>query len=539
MAGNHRAAHGAGGSGSSRLLKFLASAVAVVLTLAGTFLVVNTYLSGCTPAGKVTVAADPSIEPVLDRLVRDADPQDLECADVNVTAVDPAQQLAAMGSGKAPPAIWIPDSTMWLVRLGQATGLPVDVVAESTATTPTVVVGQEGSLPEVGSWLDVLKLDNLGLGDPLSSAVSSAPIVASLAENTAQQQDPKVVAAAMVPLAQAQLSTAPVTNQGERIDHVRSNGGVAIVTEQAVASRHALGVTATVPANGSVFLNFPVAATEPTSGDHDRARTVAKAISRLLGSADGQRALSSAGFRSPAGAELSNDRGVGKVASITVSDQSAVSAALKKYALLALPTRALAVEDVSGSMAFDAGGRSRMALTIKASETGISLFPDNSQVGLWSFSTQLDGDKDYKPILPIRRLNEDVDGTPHRKRLTEAIGDLKPKANGSTGLYDTTLAAFREVKKTYDPHAINSVIMLTDGANEDPGSISLEDLIKALKKEQDPTRPVVIITIGITEDADAKVLKEISAATGGTSYVARDPADIPSVFITALQNRAG
>ncbi len=538
MAGNHKAAHSKA-TGSSRLLKLLASSVAIVLTLAGSFFVVNNFLAGCTATGDVTVATDPSLEPVIDRLVRNSPAEDLECANVNVKAVDPAQQLAAMGSGQKPPAVWIPDSTLWLARLGQATGLPVDIVAESAATTPAVVIGQENQPPKVASWLEVLKLDKLGLGDPLSSSVSSAPIIASLAENTSQQQDPKVVAAAMVPLAQAQLSKAPVTKQSERIDQVQSQGGAAIVTEQAVASHTPGGIATTVPPNGSVFLNFPIAATEPTSGDHDKARNVAKAIDKLLSSADGQRALSSAGFRPATGAALSNDRGVGKIASISVTDQSAVSAALKKYALLALPTRALAVEDVSGSMAFDAGGRTRMALTIKASETGISLFPDNSQVGLWSFSTQLDGNKDYKPILPIKRLNEDVNGTPHRKKLTDAIGDLKPKANGSTGLYDTTLAAFREVKKTYDPKAINSVILLTDGANEDPGSISLKKLIATLKKEQDPTRPVVIITIGITEDADAKVLKEISVATGGTSYVARDPADIPSVFITALQNRAG
>jgi len=131
-----------------------------------------------------------------------------------------------------------------------------------------------------------------------------------------------------------------------------------------------------------------------------------------------------------------------------------------------------------------------------------------------------------------------VDGTTQRARLVQKIRALKPKVGGSTGLYDTTLAAFREVRKTYDPKAINSVILLTDGANEDPGSISLKELIAALKKSQDPTKPVVIVTIGITEDADAKVLKAISDATGGSSYIARDPADIPTVFLTALQNRA-
>ena len=110
---------------------------------------------------------------------------------------------------------------------------------------------------------------------------------------------------------------------------------------------------------------------------------------------------------------------------------------------------------------------------------------------------------------------------------------------GGTGLYDTTLAAFRQVKEGYDPDFINSVIVFTDGSNEDPDSISLDELLETLRAEQDPTAPVVIVTIGITEDADAAVLQQISAATGGSSYLARNPAEIPNVFVNALKARAG
>ncbi|MCX6491392.1 MAG: VWA domain-containing protein, partial [Rhodococcus sp.] len=83
------------------------------------------------------------------------------------------------------------------------------------------------------------------------------------------------------------------------------------------------------------------------------------------------------------------------------------------------------------------------------------------------------------------------------------------------------------------------VIILTDGANEDPNSISLDELLATLRTEQDPSRPVVIVTIGITDDADAGVLQQISAATGGTSFVARNPAEIPNVFVNALRSRSG
>src|SRR3546814_13246184 len=64
---------------------------------------------------------------------------------------------------------------------------------------------------------------------------------------------------------------------------------------------------------------------------------------------------------------------------------------------------------------------------------------------------------------------------------------------GGTGLYDTTLAAFRSAQKDYDPDYFNAVVLLSDGANDDPGSMRQADLLKALRDEADPERPVRII----------------------------------------------
>ena len=127
---------------------------------------------------------------------------------------------------------------------------------------------------------------------------------------------------------------------------------------------------------------------------------------------------------------------------------------------------------------------------------------------------------------------------PQRERLFAGIAGLSERTGGATGLYDSTLAAYRTVQASYDSRAINSVILFTDGANEDPESLELEQLLETLQRERDPAKPVVIVTIGITEDADAETLKKISAATGGTSYVARAAQDIPSVFADALLARS-
>ena len=78
---------------------------------------------------------------------------------------------------------------------------------------------------------------------------------------------------------------------------------------------------------------------------------------------------------------------------------------------------------------------------------------------------------------------------------------------------------------------------MTDGANEDPGSISLPHLVAQLKAMQDPARPVRIIAIGISGDADLTALSRIAAATGGKAFLARDPADIGTVFVRAVLSR--
>jgi Mg-chelatase subunit ChlD len=119
----------------------------------------------------------------------------------------------------------------------------------------------------------------------------------------------------------------------------------------------------------------------------------------------------------------------------------------------------------------------------------------------------------------------------------EALRELPDMTNGGTGLYDTTLAAVRSLRADYDPGAVNTVILLTDGKNEDPGSLSLKELLSKLERERDPGQSLEIIAIGMGPDADAKALERIAKATGGRSYIARDPSDIAEVFIDAMLNR--
>ena len=80
-------------------------------------------------------------------------------------------------------------------------------------------------------------------------------------------------------------------------------------------------------------------------------------------------------------------------------------------------------------------------------------------------------------------------------------------------------------------------MIISDGANDDPGSISLKKLLATREEERDPEQPVMISAIGISKDADMKSLTKIAAATAGNAYGARDPRAILGVLNQALLAR--
>ncbi len=246
--------------------------------------------------------------------------------------------------------------------------------------------------------------------------------------------------------------------------------------------------------------------------------------------------LAAAHFRGPDGAP--GEQGVGKVQPIQVGAKDAAEL-LQRWVTLALPMRSLAVVDVSGSMDFPAGQTTRMGLTTQAATAGLSLFQDNAAIGLWAFSQADDGllGADYRQLQPTRRLDEDAGGATQRELLAAEFDTMDELVGGGTSLYDTTLAAYESAVESYDPTAVNSVLLLTDGANDDPDSLTQQELIAGLRKAVDPERPVRIITLGITNDADADALEAISEATGGQSYLARSPNDIGKVFADAIAAR--
>ncbi|HEU4396765.1 MAG TPA: substrate-binding and VWA domain-containing protein [Actinomycetota bacterium] len=214
-----------------------------------------------------------------------------------------------------------------------------------------------------------------------------------------------------------------------------------------------------------------------------------------------------------------------------------VAAALESWNAARKRSNVLAVYDISGSMkepVTGTGGLTKIELVKTAALKALPLFAPETNLGTWVFSTNLEGRQDWHELVPIGPANAKLpNGKTRREVLSGALAGLQA-SNGDTGLYDTTLAAFRAVKRSFAPGRLNLVVLLTDGINDDPdGGISKRELLARLKAEQSDQK-VAIITVAFGANADVPTLRQISQTTGGIAYVVRDPRDIVRLFTEAI-----
>lgn len=540
MAGRHSApAH----ANSRALPGFLVFLIALAVGVGGFFVTgvassIRRGGDGCTGSVRVSVAATAESVGVLRDAAHSLEEGRTEvggeCVDFQVhAAAPPAVSRSLDARAASTPDVWVPDSSAWLKRIDGFEGQPT-VVARSLARSPVVVAGRGVAQPR--SWLEVLSRDDVTFVDPLRSSAPAAALLALKAESASTGLSDAEVDSVMVPLAQrlGGDSEAPRNLTDLALDP----GGAAILSEQQLLDlrAHGLGrdLDVHVPETGTTLLDYPLVTLTERSTDLEAARHLVD----YLKSPPGAELLEVAGFRAADLEPLPRDRGAGKLSLLRPARDEVVATTLRRWSVLTVPSRILGVFDVSGSMDEVTAGRTRISLASEASAKALDIFPDQARIGLWAFSEGLGvGDRDHRALVPIRRLDERVSGGGQRQALDRTLADLPDMTTGGTGLYDTTLAAVRALRSDYEDEAVNSVVLLTDGENEDPGSISLPQLLRTLEEERDTSRPVAVIGIGIGPDADAEALRRIVAATGGRSYVARDPEDIGKVFQDALLSR--
>ena len=444
---------------------------------------------------------------------------------VQIVDIDPAAFVAAGPAAAHGFDVWVPDSSQW-AGAAAAAGIVTAVAVPSVASSPVVyaVAGSAATAQPQPTTADLLPgngseaaRDRIAVPDPSRSARSVAGLL-TLQEGIS-------AAAAATALTYAVRISPPdlPTADSALLPYAATHPGVAVpVTEQDIAAFQKLRPTtpvARIATPGNRYrLDYPLLSLAGSTAPPPAVRAFVTALSTPPARA----ALAATGFD-------------GSPGSGPVPTRADLSALVAEVELIEKPATTLALIDISGSMAQQVPGGSgstRLDYARAAAVRGLQEFPLNSRIGLWVFSRNLLPGQDYRQLVPIRSIGDPAG----QQQLAARLAGIRVNPDGGTGLYDTVLAAVRQVRDGWDPGRFNSVLVLSDGQNDDRGSIGLTELTRTLTAEQGG-RPVPVIGIAFGPDSDVQALQRISAATGGETYVARNPMDISQIFLEAVGHR--
>lgn len=520
--------------------------------------------SGCDGTLRISVDAAPSIagtvQTIAERWAGTRPAVEGKCVTVNVTPLPSSnvEQILAAGGGGAGggASVWIPDSSTWANRLNDdltAAGKNAQIeVHAPIAVSPLVFVSSPSRVSKFISrpdWKNALAgAFPLTIPDPVSNTdgLLSLQIMNALVGSGTQGPNP-ALANLMLRLSH---STLPDANAGfAQLAADPVHAPVFTAPEQAVIqanrAKQSLFAAAIYPDEGTLSLDYPVVRLV-RSGDDPALTTALDDFEQQLRDPAARSALAEAGFRDPSGASVP---GVGAAEGVVAAPVRQLASpapnqgsdTLRLWQAITQDVNSLMVIDVSGSMA-DAGGngQSKIDLAAASAAASINFYPMTSDLGMWVFSTNRTPTTDYEQLVPIAQMSSTTDGKTQRQALTDAADSLPSHVGGNTALYATTLAAVNAVRHDYDPSKVNTVVLITDGQNVDPGGPTLDQLLAELQTPRAKLLPVPVYAIGLGPDADLDALGKIARETGGKVYAVKDPTKLRSVFLDAVvQRRCG
>jgi hypothetical protein len=438
--------------------------------------------------------------------------------------------------------------------------------AGNVASTPVGVAMVPAAAKSLGwpqktyTWLDLagatLTDDSLKLGaaDPARSATGLLALT-QLSTAAAKVKGGATQAAAMMKTLSQRISdtdgqvldTLPRDSSGTEQGNPKRNQALVLSEQSAFAYNASADGGGSLdlfyPKDGSPRLDYPYNLVDQERLTTDQSRAAIRFLT-YLGQPAQQKLLEKYGFRTDdesapkavvAQAGGSSPQPYAVAAAEPASD-AALQEALGTWTITVQSARITTVVDASASMSekVPGTGQSRMDVTKASLLQALATFTPEDEIGLWEFSTKLDGNKDYRVLVPTERLGDRKGDGTQRDALSAAFGSLKPVPGGATGLYDTTLAAYKAATSSYVKGKFNALVILTDGVNQDPGSISRTALVRQLKQLASPERPVPLIMIAVGPEADKEEARQIAEATGGSGHEVSDPAQIQSVILQAI-----
>ncbi|QAV71701.1 VWA domain-containing protein [Salinibacterium sp. UTAS2018] len=520
---------------------------------------------GCPNATELAVVTDPTISSTVQTVANAFNAEHVgQCLAVKIVTQNSADTAALLASGTSTGAdAWIPDSHVWLNRVeSTATALGREVPAtqewDSIATSPLVLATPavkvaEFEAAEVGWGAILAGRYRTLLPDPESSA--SSMIALATLNDLSAEGDPSDFDQVLTNLGRSIPDSTKAAFAELQISDSRM---VALATEREIVEHNASNpdepLVALYPAEGTVALTYPFVVVENSTvtevelsrmTDEERAAVEDTETTRttlLEEFADlvrgSSQVLNAEGFRDNAGEGEILASGViaAPVETKSVGDTDELVSILRNWNALNLRSRILTVVDVSGSMlerAWD--GQRRIEMFQNSAEDAFSTLSEDDELGMWLFSKERVGTEDWEDVAGIRSMNDPE----HVENLQAIIDSLPSRISGYTGLNDSVLAAVTHVREDYNPDKVNSVMLITDGRNEDDNGISLEKLLEELTVMIDANRdePVPVVLVGIGPDTDVEAMRKIAQATGGTAYQANNPTELSNVMLEALSQR--
>ncbi|WP_442791568.1 substrate-binding domain-containing protein [Micromonospora sp. NBC_01813] len=559
----------------------------VVVAAGGWFGYQRLTTPSCSGELPLVVSAAPEIAPamqsVADQWRIDGGAVGDTCVAVRIVASDPVDVAAVLagqhgvalaGVGQASgtavaPDVWVPDSSTWLLRLSSlAPGFSPDN-NESVARSPVVVAMPEPVATTLGwpsqqlTWTDLLQQITTGINlrtgivEPTRDAAGLSGLLAlGAAASEAGENAQQATTAALRTLATGRSALredllARFPRSADPASVASSLSAAALSEEDVIeynATEPPIALAALYLEPAPMSLDYPYAV---LPGADPAKAAAADGFFELLDEAAFRNQLGDRGLRAPDGtwgagfsapqgapspagtAQATNEPESGGSAAGGL-DPVVIDRALATWTSVTLPARMLAVIDVSGSMLEpvpSADNATRAEVTREAARRGLGLFDDSWALGLWTFSTELDGEQDWRELVPISPLSS------QRATLEASLAEVVPKQGGGTGLFDTSLAAYLTVQDGWAAGRVNSVVVFTDGRNEDDNGLTQEQLLAELAEVADPQRPIQMIYVGIGDEVSQQELESITEVTGGGVFVTEDPANIGDILLKAIALR--
>lgn len=539
----------------------------------------------CTGQVTASIAAAPSTAPLLSQLATNwaaTDPDaDGICAAVTVRPAESNKVAAALQStwpaSLGPqPDVWVPESSAWFrsAQTGDAEAILPDL-QPSVARSPVVlampkamaeVLGWPSKTPDWSVVLDKAATEpkgwaaygknwgkfKLGMTDPGVSTPGLLALSAIIDRNDDQDVDSTEISGLLKLKSVLEVKaddTAEIMNEFDQKGGGQGGeAGLSYVSafpalEQEVIAHNKAHPDAPLVAiypHSNIEADNPYLVLTNAPWVEPSKQAAAREFLRYVRTT-GRSLFAEAGYRDTnrrPGSGFTETNGVvselaGLPRGVLLTD--AVNDTINKWTALTRITNALIVLDVSGSMGAEVPGlgKSKLDLTKDAAKQALDVFQGAGNAGLWSFSSNKSGSKSYIQNVSLGPLDDDLDGVTREQKIKSAINDLR--AGGNTGMYETILAAYKAVQAKYVADATNMVVLLTDGANDDQEkNLNLQGLLDQLGKG-DPKRPVSVVTIALGQDANDRILQQISAATNGpTPYVSKSTYDVSEVLQRAI-----